>query len=168
MTDQYKKVPGTEDNAGSVGGWLKLYDEGSYHTLVVRIANAISAALTGDLPDTAPGDLAAINAALAGTLTTENAQYTTVATGEIQGSATAAVCPTVACKLVKFKARQDNAGFVYLGISGVTKPDGTTDTTTGFELDASEETGWIPVDNLNRFYRICDNAGDDLTYMALT
>jgi len=93
--------------------------------------------------------------------------YSTVACGELQGSATALQMPSVACKLVKFKARNDNAGNVYIGTSGVTKPDGTTDTTTGFELDAGEETGWLPASNLNIFYRICDNAGDDLTYIVL-
>ena len=94
--------------------------------------------------------------------------YTTVACGELQGSATALQMPSVACKMVKFKARNDNAGNVYIGGSGVTKPDGTTDTTTGIELDAGEETGWLTVSNLNVFYRICDNAGDDLTYLALS
>ena len=94
--------------------------------------------------------------------------YPTVICGELQGSAAALQMPNVACKMVKFKARSDNAGNVYVGGAGVTKPDGTTDTTTGFELDASEETGWLTADNLNRFYRICDNAGDDLTYIALS
>ncbi len=94
-------------------------------------------------------------------------EFTTVLCGELQGSATALQMPDVDCSLVKFKARNDNAGNVYIGTSGVTKPDGTTDTTTGFELDAGEETGWLPASNLNIFYRICDNAGDDLTYIAL-
>lgn len=90
-----------------------------------------------------------------------------VKTGELQGSATALQLPDVSCVMVKFKARDDNAGNVYLGIAGVTKPDGTTDTTTGYQLDANQETEWIPISNLNVLYRICDNAGDDLTYIAL-
>jgi hypothetical protein len=94
-------------------------------------------------------------------------QLTTIACGELAGSATAVQMPSVACRLVKFKAVIGNAGNVYIGGAGVTKPNGTTDTTTGLELDAGEETGWMPTDNLNRFYRICDNAGDDLTYLAL-
>jgi len=69
--------------------------------------------------------------------------------------------------LVKFKAERANAGNVYIGVNGVTIPDGATDETTGFELDAGEETDWIPVDNLNKFWAICDNNGDDLVYMAL-
>lgn len=103
----------------------------------------------------------------AGRAAVSHKQYTTIRTGELAGSATALQMPTIACELVIFKARDDNVGNVYIGASGVTKPDGTTDTTTGLGLHASEETPWIPTDNLNRFYRICDNAGDDLTYIAL-
>ena len=97
----------------------------------------------------------------------QNVAYTKVQTGEIDGSATAAVLPSIACQLVCFKAVASNAGNVYLGVAGVTVVDGTTDITSGFELDAGDSTPWIPVDNLNRFYLICDNAGDDLTYLAL-
>jgi hypothetical protein len=48
----------------------------------------------------------------------------------------------------------------------VTVPNGTTDATTGFELDAGDDTGFLYASNLNEFYRISDNAGDDLTYLA--
>lgn len=89
-------------------------------------------------------------------------------TGELAGSASAAQMPDVDCSFVNFKAAYDNAGNVYIGKSGVTKADGSTDTTTGLQLDAGQETGWLPTGgNLNTFYRICDNAGDDLTYVTL-
>lgn len=89
--------------------------------------------------------------------------------GEIAGSATAAVCPSVAAKFVRFKATVSNAGDVYLGISNaVTVADGTTDVTTGFELNPGDDTGWLPCTNVNNFWRICDNAGDDLVYWAIT
>lgn len=103
-------------------------------------------------------------------LVVEQQAYTTVKSGELAGSAnnsTPVQMPDIACKLVKFKARNDNAGNVYIGAGGVTVPNGSTDITTGFELDAGEESGWIPVDNLNRFYRVTDNAGDDLTYLVV-
>lgn len=93
--------------------------------------------------------------------------YNTVKSGEIAGSATAVQCPSVSCQMVMFVAPNSNAGDVYIGGSGVTKADGTGDATTGFELKASAQTPWIPVRNLNVFYIICDNAGDDLTYIAL-
>jgi hypothetical protein len=90
-----------------------------------------------------------------------------VATGELAGSVTALQLPNVVCKMARLKARESNAGQVYVGIAGVTKPDGTTDTTTGFELNPRDDTGWMPIDNLNRLYRICDNPGDDLLYIVL-
>lgn len=98
---------------------------------------------------------------------TATATYSTVGTGELAGSETAVVMPTLPCRLVRFKAAVSNAGNVYIGIAGVTVAAGTTTTTCGFELDAGDDTGWIPVNNLNEFYRICDNAEDDLTYMYL-
>lgn len=90
-----------------------------------------------------------------------------IGVGEIAGSTTAAQMPSLSCRLVKFKAVIGNSGNVYIGIAGVTKPDGSTDTTTGWELDAGEETPWIPVENMNQIYRICDNAGDDVVYIAV-
>jgi hypothetical protein len=90
-------------------------------------------------------------------------------TGEIAGSASAAQMPSVAAKMVNFKAAHSNAGRVYISTnSGVTVPDGTGDATAGWPLDAGEETGFLPCNgNLNTFHRICDNAGDDLIYMTL-
>ena len=93
--------------------------------------------------------------------------YRNVLSGELQGSASALRLPDIPCSMVCFKALADNAGGVYLGGSGVTVHDGTTDTTTGFVLEAGDVSPWMPVRNLNQLYRICDNAGDDLTYMAL-
>lgn len=93
---------------------------------------------------------------------------TVVAHGELQGSTTAAAFPTVACNYIRIVARSDNAGSVYIGVSSsVTKPDGTTDTTTGLELTAGVDSGWIPVRNANSLYYISDNAGDDLTYLCI-
>lgn len=89
------------------------------------------------------------------------------ATGELAGSAAALQMPSVPCALARFKAAYDNVGRVYVGTAGVTKAAGTTTTTAGFQLSAGEDTGWLPVANLNAFYRICDNAGDDLTYVVL-
>ena len=91
------------------------------------------------------------------------------AVGELQGVASATQMPSVTGQLVRFKALSGNAGNVYIGRSTVTKIDGTTDVTSGLELDAGDDTGWIPIPgkNMNAFYRICDNVGDDLTYMVL-
>lgn len=89
------------------------------------------------------------------------------ATGALSGSASAAQLPDVAVAgVVRLKAQQGNSGNIYIGLtSGVTKPtDSTNDTTTGYELDAGQEVEMV-VDNLNELWLICDNAGDDLTYL---
>lgn len=92
-----------------------------------------------------------------------------ILTGELQGTTGVEQMPDIPCDLVKFKAQVGNSGNVYIGSSReVTKPDGNNDTTTGFELDAGQETDWMPVSNLKHFWRTCDNSGDDLTYIALT
>ena len=94
-----------------------------------------------------------------------------IETGEIAGNASATVLPTLRCKWVKFKAQADNAGKVYIGItSGVTKAAGTEDRTTGWGLSAGEETDWLPAKggDMAGFYRICDNSGDDLFYVAMS
>jgi len=93
--------------------------------------------------------------------------YNRIATGELAGSATALQMPNIPCRMCCFKAVASNVGNVYLGVSTVTKVNGTTDTTSGFELGTGETSPWFPVSNLNLFYRICDNAGDDLTYIAI-
>lgn len=91
----------------------------------------------------------------------------TLGTGEKAGSASASQFATITTKWAKVKAQYDNAGRVYVGISGVTKADGSTDTTTGWQLVAGDETPWFPISNLNVLYLICDNAGDDVTYAYL-
>ncbi len=89
-------------------------------------------------------------------------------TGEIAGNTSATRMPSKVCKLVNFKAQSGNAGKVCIGTtSGVTLSAGTEDETTGHELLAGEETGFWPCNNVNDFYRICENAGDDLVYVAL-
>ena len=100
--------------------------------------------------------------------TLTGADPATLVSGELQGNTGATQLPNVACFMVRFKASSSNAGNVYIGGSGVTKVDGTTDTTTGLRLEPGDETGWIPVPgrSLNAFYRICDNAGDALTYLG--
>jgi hypothetical protein len=93
--------------------------------------------------------------------------FTQVLSGEVQGGTTAAQLPDIPCAAVNIKALADNSGNVYIGGENVTKPDGITDETSGFELDAGQETGWIEVANLNWLWMITDNNGDDITYMVL-
>ena len=91
----------------------------------------------------------------------------TYISGELGGETSATQCPDRSCCMVRFKAKPGNTGNVYIGVSSsVTIANGTTDTTTGFVLDAGDDTGWLPVENLNEFWYICDNTGDDFTYLA--
>jgi hypothetical protein len=93
--------------------------------------------------------------------------FGTIASGEIAGSVTAAALPNIPCSFARLKARSTNAGSVFIGGSSVTKPNGVTDATSGFELAANHDTGWMPISNLNLLSRICDNAGDALTYLVV-
>jgi hypothetical protein len=121
-----------------------------------------------DAFDVALGDVSVdIDADTIALLNVHPTGLSTVAVGERQGSATAVQMPTVSAKFVRVKACVSNAGNVYLGGASVTKPNGTTDTTTGLELAPGDDTGWLPASNLNVFYIICDNATDDVTYMVL-
>jgi hypothetical protein len=90
-----------------------------------------------------------------------------VISGELAGATSATQGPDIDCLKVTFKAVYGNSGNVYLGGAGVTIVDASTDATTGLELDAGDEVSLV-IGNLNEVYRICDNAGDDLTYIALT
>lgn len=93
------------------------------------------------------------------------ANFSTIVCGELQGSATALQCPDIPCTLVYISTDAANAGNVYIGGSGVTKIDGTTDTTTGLQLKPGVIVPFF-VTNLNLLYRIADNSGDDISYVA--
>jgi hypothetical protein len=87
--------------------------------------------------------------------------------GEQAGSVSAAQFPSQVCRLAKFKAQAANPTFVAIGkSSAVTLPAGTTDTTSGWPLDAGEETDWLPCANLNEFWYICTAAGDHVSFMV--
>lgn len=84
--------------------------------------------------------------------------------GEVDGSTTAEQLPNKAGTLVRITAAYDNAGYVYIGKSGVTKKDGTLDTTTGVPIAAGDFRWFFVSANLNELYQIADNATDDLIY----
>ena len=92
-----------------------------------------------------------------------------IITGEIAGNAIVGrQLPDISCCYVKFKAARANAGNVYLGVTDAIRAvQGITSTVTGFELDAGEETDWLPIENLKELYIVSTNAADDLVYMAL-
>jgi hypothetical protein len=105
-----------------------------------------------------------------GTVIAETPAYATVVSGELAvGTAAGGTATTsISCKLVRFKARNANAGTVFMGGgTTVTTPDGTTDTTTGLSLIAGDDTGWIPAANVNQFYFISSGTANAVTYLAL-
>ena len=94
--------------------------------------------------------------------------FSAFACGEHVPTATATQLAAVPCLYVRFKAAAANTGKIYIGFSSaVTATNGTTDTTSGLELNAKEDTGFIPVKNLNVFWAIGTVASDSLTYWAL-
>src|SRR5262245_50382464 len=91
--------------------------------------------------------------------------------GEVAGSLTAAQLPAGLqrkCKRVLIRARSDNAGSVFVGFtSGVTIANGSTDTTTGIELDATDDALSLDIQDSAQVWYICDNAGDDFTIIVM-
>lgn len=88
-------------------------------------------------------------------------------TGEVEGNAAATQMPSVSGRLAKIYNQPGAAGVVYIGKSGVTAPDATADSTSGIPVAAGEDTGWLPISNLNELYYICANAADDLVYVVV-
>ena len=96
----------------------------------------------------------------------------TTYTGEVLGSTDAAQMPTQTYRWGYIKAESGNSGSVFIGSSSDVEAFGSTDTNTtgGLELDAGDVIilDMFPPDlhsNLNEFWYICENAGDDFTYM---
>lgn len=97
-----------------------------------------------------------------------------VKSGELAGVTTATIMHTTSCNLVKFKALASNVGNVYIGgldndtgAAAVTTPKANTNRTTGLELQPGDDSGWLPVSNLNKLSYICDTVNDRLSYIAL-
>jgi hypothetical protein len=99
--------------------------------------------------------------------TVEAKPYTAPLSGAVMCGTVATQLPNVACKLVRFKARTANSGTVFMGTSGVTAAGTVTDTTSGLPLVAGDDTGWIPIDNLSRFFIISGGSPNVITYLAL-
>lgn len=177
----------TTDTTGTVSGKLRGLVKWAFERMPASLGQKAKAAA---LPVTLASDediLSRLPAALAaggglkvegvaggvaqpvsGTVTAAQETYATVTTGEFAPGVSAAQFPTITAKLVRIKARAANTGAVYVGDdASVTVADGTTDTTAGLQLAAGDDTGWIPVANLNKFYGIGAGASDSVTYMVL-
>lgn len=89
-----------------------------------------------------------------------------VAVGEVAITDSAAALPTVAGRFVTLRAALDNVGNVYIGLSGVTVPDGSTDVTSGYPLDAGEAITLPLEEGLQELYAIAGTSGDHLHYLV--
>lgn len=93
----------------------------------------------------------------------------TMFNGELKGSTDAKQLPNQKFNYAYVKAATDNTGVIYVGGAGVTRPVGTSDTTTtGFPLSAGQV---LPLDgegNLNSIYFIAAADTDDLIYWGVT
>jgi hypothetical protein len=69
--------------------------------------------------------------------------------------------PAAPAKLVNVKASQANDNNVFIGLPGVL-------VTTGFELDAGEETGWLPVGDVSDLSVIGGAAAQEVSIIWLT
>jgi hypothetical protein len=89
-------------------------------------------------------------------------------TGGLAGSTTSVKPASTPCSMVNFMAPASNTGKVYIGPdTSVIKEDGTTNYTTGWELAAGQQTGWLPAGDVSMFSYICTNATDDLIFWAV-
>jgi hypothetical protein len=99
---------------------------------------------------------------------TSGGRNVAIRTGMEAGSATAAQFQDRPCSFVNFKAKADNSGNVYIGVnSAVAVAGAATSDVVGWELDAGQETGLLPCTNTSNFYKICDNAGDDILFLMI-
>ena len=88
--------------------------------------------------------------------------------GELRGSSVAVNMPSRECKMVMFKAHATNKGNIYIGGDDtITAANNTTNETAGYRLDAGENTPWFTVANMDKLWRICDTADDNMTYVLL-
>lgn len=85
--------------------------------------------------------------------------------GQLQPGTSIQTLPDKPCKLAKLKAGPDNTGRVSIGKLSTLTSGNTAN--GGLILSAREETGWIPVSNLNKLACISTVAADWLEWLIL-
>jgi len=155
MADEYKKIAGTEEAAGSTGTYQKYEDTGDGHAMVVSLADneiELAASTEVDVTDRA--------ARLAGVVTVSPAA--TIVHGKTvvaaAGTEVALGASTVLTYGVRIKALAANTNNVYVGANPVTS-------LTGFVLDAGEEV-FVEVANLATVFIDVDTNGEGVTYIG--
>jgi hypothetical protein len=88
-----------------------------------------------------------------------------VANGELAVGVSQVQGPDIRCKMVYVKANNDNAGYVNIGfVTGVPVTNEGTDTTTGIELAAGQDSPLMIVGNLSELFFIATQASQGITY----
>ena len=98
----------------------------------------------------------------------ENARV--LATGSLEGIASATQMPSVVCSAAAFVADGGNTGYVCIGNSTVTLAGNATVATAGMILGTTTSVGYtpfIPCKNLDNFYYICSSTVDWSTYICI-
>ena len=75
--------------------------------------------------------------------------------GVVTGTVTATQLPSGTVKLIRFKANSDNEGSFFVG---------ETEHDLFYEMRARDDTGWIPITNMNELYHINLSGTSDLLY----
>ncbi len=126
------------------------------HMVVAKISLGETSVDRGDLGDPAIP------------LNVENQVYQIRRTGETLVPTSPIQLPNNPCRYARIRARAGNDGIIAIGWSNaVTLPNGTNNTTAGIEMEARDDTHWIPLDNLNRIWAIASNTGDSLVWEYL-
>ncbi len=86
--------------------------------------------------------------------------------GEINVTTGNQTLPAKEISRVWFRAPKDNGDPIYIGWNSATVPDGSTNETAGYELDAGQSLGPVNADNLSQFTVIGKDAEDSLLYFT--
>ncbi len=66
--------------------------------------------------------------------------------------------------MVRFKAASANAASIFVAAA---TESATLTVANGFEIEPGDDTGWIPIDNLNLLEAISASSNQKLQYMAV-
>lgn len=96
--------------------------------------------------------------------------FSKVGFGEVGATIVAVALPSIKGSFVVLRAADTNPGVVYLGLAGVTVPDGTTDALSGWPIPAGSETLAIPLpsNDLASLSIIASIAGCSISYMVFS
>lgn len=84
-------------------------------------------------------------------------------TARLPTSTTPAQCPNIGhTEQVRFKNHPLSTGNVFIGFSSA-----SATTIEGYPLAPGEDTGWIPINALDKFWYVMEDATSYLNYMAV-